>query len=306
MYNYNTLINEFLQYKNFLGYKYRSDAIILNQIKNYLEENNIETITKDVTINFAKLNLNITQNCLARNMGTFREFCKYLKYQRGIECYQIPSINYKTNPNSYIPYVFSHFEIKTIYSHLNFINQNYHYTYYAQITYPLIIKILYQTGMRIGEVLKLQVKNFQYDLGIFIIKNAKNNEERIVAISEKLNEKINEFILKFKLKNNDLLFKMNVTTIENYFKKILLLSNITQKARLHDLRHTYIVHNIELAIKNNKNMDNFLPILAAQVGHKSLNSLSYYFHVTNDILNEVTKISNEKLGYLIKIEESYE
>ena len=43
----------------------------------------------------------------------------------------------------------------------------------------------------------------------------------------------------------------------------------------------------------------FLPILQSQLGHQSLNSLSYYFHITNDVLKVVNKISEEELAYLI-------
>lgn len=300
MYDYNTLINEFLQYKRFLGYKYNSDEIVLNQIKKFLINNNVEIITKEVTKKFARINTNLTSNCLARNMGTFRELCYYLKYQKNIECYQIPKKLYPQNQRNFRPYIFSHEEIKKIYANLDFIKYSYHYSYYAQITYPLIIKILYQTGMRIGEVLNLKIKDYNYELGIFTLKETKNNEERNVAISNSLKEVINDFILKFNKTNDDKLFEINVSTIENYFKKVLYKSNITITARLHDLRFAFIIHNIEFAIKRNDNLDNYLPILAAQVGHKSLNSLSYYFHITNDILNEVTNISNKELGYLIQ------
>ena len=37
MYNYNKLFLEFLQYKRFLGYKYRTDEIVLKEIVKYLK-----------------------------------------------------------------------------------------------------------------------------------------------------------------------------------------------------------------------------------------------------------------------------
>lgn len=42
-----------------------------------------------------------------------------------------------------------------------------------------------------------------------------------------------------------------------------------------------------------------LPILQAYVGHNSISSTSYYFYMTNDILNELRTLSEKKLGYLI-------
>ena len=59
-------------------------------------------------------------------------------------------------------------------------------------------------------------------------------------------------------------------------------------------------HNIERAIKGKVEIDQFLKILQTQLGHQSLNSLSYYFKITNDILNTVNNLSEQELGYLIR------
>ena len=46
MYKYNTLILDFLQYKRNLGYKYKSEEIILKEIAKYLSDNDVTIITK--------------------------------------------------------------------------------------------------------------------------------------------------------------------------------------------------------------------------------------------------------------------
>lgn len=304
MWEYNTIFDEFIQFKHFLGYKYKTDEIVINEIKNYLIENNITKITKEVTETYARLNPNISSNTIARNMGVFREFCNFLKYQKNIDCFQIPNKIYPQHHNNFIPYIFSYKEIKLIYSNLSEPLKDYRYSYYKQIAYPLIIKILYQTGMRIGEVLNIKIKDYNYKLSIFKLTNTKNNEERYVAISDKLNEEINRFIIKFfyNKPSDKYIFKVHNNAVSNYFKKVLKLSNIkiTDKGpRLHDLRHTYVIHNIDKAIKEDKDTNQILPILKTQLGHKSLSSLAYYFHINKDILGTVNEISEEKLGYLI-------
>ena len=62
MQEYNTLFKEFIQYKRFLGYKYKTDEIVLNEIKQYLIKNNISMITKEVTSNYATVNTNLSSN----------------------------------------------------------------------------------------------------------------------------------------------------------------------------------------------------------------------------------------------------
>lgn len=304
MQDYNTLFKEFIQYKRFCGYKYKTGEIVLKEIITYLIQNNIVKITKEVTLDYARINSNLSSNTIARNMGVFREFCYYLKVQKNIDCYQISTKIYPQNHNNFTPHTFSYNEMKLIFSNLNKPLQNYHYTYYRQTIYPLIIKILYQTGMRIGEVLNIKVKDYIKELSLFKLTDTKNNEERYVAIPEKLNGEITKFVSKFYLNKqvNELIFKVSESTIENYFKKVLSICNIkiTDKGpRLHDLRHTFVVHNIDNAIKKGKDINSILPILGAQLGHKTLNSLSYYFHINKDVLKNVNSISEKELGYLI-------
>ena len=302
MYNYHTLILDFLQYKRNLGYKYKTEEIILKEIANYLTYNNVNVITKEITEEYARINKNIKQNTLARNMVVFREFNKYL-FLNDINCYQIPLKIYPQNHNNFVPYIFSYNEIKSIYLNLNCIS-NHNYSYYQKMTYPLIVKLLYQTGMRIGELLNITISN--YDENYFMICDTKNDQDRKIMIPFTLKDEIKSYHLKFhnQSNNDDLFFKVTLSTIEKYFKKVLKSSKISisnHGPRLHDLRHTFVVHTIEKFRKDGKNIDEMIPILQAHVGHKSINSLAYYFHLNNDILQELKSISNNNFNSLIPL-----
>lgn len=299
MYNYNNLSKGFLQYKNYLGYSYKTDAIVLKEIITFLEENKIDKITKEIVEKYARLNPNIKQNTLVRNIGVFREFNKYLKLQ-DIECYQIPSKIYAKKEQNFVAYTFTYDEIKRIYSNLNFIKLGYCYSYYSQVSYPLIIKLLYQTGMRVGELLNIKISDYKIDY--FLLRKTKNNQERTIMIPASLRDDLLRFHIKFHNMENDLFFRLSVNSVEKYFKKVLRLSNITitnNGPRIHDLRHTFIVHSIEKARRQGKDLNVYFPILQAHTGHKCIKSLAYYFHINQDVLYELKNISEENLSYLI-------
>ncbi len=299
MCNYNTLSKKFLQYKNFCGYSYKSDSIILKEIVNFLEENNIKEITKQTVEKYARLNPNIKQNTLVRNMVVFKEFNKYLKLQ-GIDCYQIPNKVYAKKDKDFVAYTFTYDEIKQIYNSLKNFTYDYHYSYYNQLSYPLIIKILYQTGIRIGELLNIKVMDYNGEL--FILRKTKNNQERTIMIPESLKKDLLKFHNKFHNDSKELFFKNSSNSVGTFFKKILRMSKIKitdNGPRLHDLRHTFIVHSIERMRKSGKDLKICLPVLQSHVGHQSLESLSYYFHMNNDILHELKNVSERKLSYLI-------
>lgn len=60
----------------------------------------------------------------------------------------------------------------------------------------LCIKILICTGMRLGEVLNLKIKNIEFEQNLFYIDIAKNDNQRIIPISQTLKEEILEYIEK--------------------------------------------------------------------------------------------------------------
>lgn len=312
MHNYDTLSEEFLQYKKSLGYKY-NETTRMNEIKRFLKKNKVKTITKDVIEKYAKLNPNRKQNTVARNLGLFREFCIYLKMQ-GIDCYQIPKTSYRQNPHSYKAYIFSHDEIDRIIKYSQIIVQYGNYSLKKQFVVPLIIRILYQTGMRIGEVLNLKVKDYNQDESSFLIRDSKNSQERLIFLPSSLNQLIIEYNNEFKYDIDEYLFqltngKISKSVINKNFDKILKLSNIikTELApRIHDLRHTFIVHTLEKWISEGKDINAMLPILQTHLGHQSIHALEYYYQNTIDILILYRdKIENE-LGHLIPLNKESE
>ena len=303
MCNYHTLGSNFLQYKRFLGYKYKTDEVVIKEIVKYLENNNINIITKEIVEDYARINSNLSPNTIARNMGVFREFCKYLKLQK-VEAYQIPNGIYTRNTNNYIPYIFSKNEMKNIYNNLNSVLNSPRYNYYRKTIYPLIIKILYQTGMRIGEVLSLKINDYDIENGILYIKDPKNNMERLICLPKNIIVELNNYINKFNylFNENNAIFNAKSNAIEKYFYKVLKEVNINRTntgPRLHDLRHTFVVHRIEKYAKEQVDFNTMLPVLQAHLGHQSLSSLTYYFHMTEHILKDINKVSEEYFGYLI-------
>ena len=194
--------------------------------------------------------------------------------------------------------------MKNIYNSLNSVLNSYRYNYYRKTIYPLIIKILYQTGMRIGEVLSLKINDYDIENGILYIKDPKNNMERLICLPKNIIVELNNYISKFNylFTENNVIFNAKSNAIEKYFYKVLKEVNINRTntgPRLHDLRHTFVVHRIEKYSKEQVDFNAMLPVLQAHLGHQSLSSLTYYFHMTKHILKDINRVSEEYFGYLI-------
>ena len=307
MNNWEELGKNFIKQKQYLGYKYRTEFIVIMEIATYLTKEKVEIITKEVTEKYARINLNLKSNTIARNMGVFREFCKYLKTQN-INSYQIPPKIYPQKHREYIPYIYSKNEIKNLMKASIEVSKDLPYSYRRHQTLPLIFKILYQTGMRIGEVLELRVKDYLETEECFYLKDTKNSQERLIYLSKSLNEEILNYHSKFHYDNklDDYFFKItkdkiSISTIEKAFNKMLKAINVnkTNKHRVHNLRHCFIIYYLEKVLLEGKDVNVILPILQVHLGHQSLKALEHYFKITQIMINEIGKISEQKLGMLI-------
>lgn len=307
MNNWEELGKNFIKQKQYLGYKYKTDSTVVMDIATYLTNEKVEVISKEVTEKYARINPNLKSNTIARNMGVFREFCKYLKMQN-INSYQIPTKIYPQKHREYIPYIYSKSEIKNLIEASIEVSKALPYSYRKHQTLPLIFKVLYQTGMRIGEVLDLKIEDYLVDDECFYIKDSKNGQERLIYLSKSLNNEILKYHSKFHFNNNlkDYFFKIRtgrigMSTIERNFNNMLKIANIkkTSKHRVHNLRHCFIIHYLEKVLIEEKDVDVILPVLQVHLGHQSLKALEHYFKITKIMINEIGKIAEQKLGMLI-------
>ena len=79
MCNYHTLGSNFLQYKRFLGYKYKTDEVVIKEIVKYLENNNINIITKEIVDLNVIMNIYLLKrNILLKRWNNFHVFINTL------------------------------------------------------------------------------------------------------------------------------------------------------------------------------------------------------------------------------------
>ena len=153
----------------------------------------------------------------------------------------------------------------------------------------MILELLYDTGIRIGELVNIKVNDIDFsNKSIRIL--GKGNKERIVLFGAYLEDYINTYLNDGRvqlLNNKDSEFLIlnaqgkKITTrgvrliIENIIKKACINTHVTP----HTLRHTFATHLLE----------NGADLLTVKelLGHSSLSSTQVYTHITNERLRNV-------------------
>jgi integrase/recombinase XerC len=191
--------------------------------------------------------------------------------------------------NKRLPQYVEKKDTDTLFSHIEFPED------WTGKTESLILKLLYNTGMRQAELIGL--KEQQIDFAKSSIKVlGKGNKERIIPISSELINTLKEYIndKKKEIKNPDethLLIRENGQKlypkwVYNAVKKYLTLVTTIEKKSPHILRHTFATH------LSNNGAD--LNAVKELLGHSSLAATQIYTHNTIEKLKDIYKKAHPK------------
>lgn len=157
----------------------------------------------------------------------------------------------------------------------------------------LILKIMYLTGARIGEVLDLKIENIPYpnsDETFGVLKNIKSKGKcRNLFIPMRLIEEIDSFIINERalidtehsclfvaLQKQNLGHPLTYRSIYDVFDRAK--KKVGLKFNFHDIRHTFVTHLAETG------MD--VSIISLIAGHKHIQTTERYTHLSDKYIGE--------------------
>ncbi len=158
-----------------------------------------------------------------------------------------------------------------------------------------IIELLFSTGLRVSELVKLNKDQINFERGEFGVIG-KGGKGRIVFISDRA-----KFHLKNYLDNRDDIFKplfirysgrvieenngekmrLTARSVERLVKKYIRIGKIPVDATVHTLRHSFATD----LLTNGADLRSVQEML----GHKNIATTQIYTHITNKQLREVHK-----------------
>ncbi len=141
----------------------------------------------------------------------------------------------------------------------------------------VLIELLYETGMRVGELSKIRIEDIDFESAFIRIagQNTKTRIGRTVYVPEEILNNIKGY-LKFVKKKSGSLFHISVRRIEQLLEKYSKKAGV--KARPHTLRHSHIVHALLDKVP--------LSAVQKQVGHKNLATTQIYSELAPEQVKE--------------------
>lgn len=153
----------------------------------------------------------------------------------------------------------------------------------------LIIQLLYETGIRVGELTKLNLDDIDFDNQTITVRNSKNGNTRTISFGDNLCRTIRMYLNTNKSLFSDSLFYqkfhpfMPITrsSLRSILKALVRRSGITKRVNLHSMRHTFAVHYL--------NFGGTIYQLQKILGHSHLSTTIHYLKYA--VLPESSHIS---------------
>ena len=262
-------------------------------LENYLKfiENNYKLkdpnrINKEHVQNYTKslVRKDNSNSTITRKLSSIKSFHRYLASENIVD-QDISRKIRKPKTKKTLPTVLSFDEIEKL------IEITYQKNDILSVRNQALIELAYGSGLRVSELLNLNISDLHLNKGLVNILG-KGNKERIIPLNENAIAALQNYIVNsrtvFKPKDGNILFVNkfgNSLSRVGFFKLIKKLANkagIKKTVSPHTLRHSYATHLLE----NGANLRTVQELL----GHEDILTTENYTYVSK---KHLTKIYNE-------------
>jgi len=265
----------------------RTNRVDLDLFENFVNDHQYDTIDGNVAMKFQyylKVKRENSGGSINRKLFTLRSYAKFLQLADVPSADKLPFQSVLKIRESYRnrPGALTHDHLVTLFNAVDrFTNLGIRdYAAYA---------LMYQLGLRVGEVHSLNLKDINLDHNTITVIG-KGNKRRVLHLKQELKQIICEWLaVRSQFKNSELneaLFiskkgnRLAIRTMEDNFKKLVKLSGINAHFNItcHTLRHTMASH------LNDKGTD--ILVLQSLLGHASSRSTEIYIHPSADVVRD--------------------
>lgn len=231
-------------------------------------------------------------------LGNVRKFSGYLN-TLGIKT-SVPEL--PVLAHNFEPYTFSNEELARIFETADDLMAVYPTSRIAA-EFPMLLRILYGCGLRLGEAASLTWDDIDLKDGTITVRIAKNQKQRLVPMSDGLAQILKLYYESpiFSTYGNGYLFKKadgnsrSIPAYGNFFSTVLSELGIRnpQSAKpgergpcLHSLRHTFVMNAFLKMEGEGFHFNESVPFVSTYVGHGRLSETDKYLKARHELHND--------------------
>jgi len=301
-----------VEYKMALGYKFLKARNILRQFDEFLVARGYTGIelTRQMVMAWEIKPQGESEKCRVTKTSVVRILGKFMGANGG-KAYVSP---YIITPERPIPYVFSAAALTTFFHALDTYPFSRHW---MKLVYPVYYRLLYATGLRESEACAIERENLDLEAKRILILDAKGNKDRYVYFADdvammlfRYDQMMDGFFPCRKWLFIGELSPQNMlptTSVASLFSKVKKTSGIENPQNLnsrpctHAFRHTYVLGILTQWQNEGKDVDNLIPYLSKQLGHKSIRETYLYCSRLDTKFSEITALDTSLSGIIPEV-----
>lgn len=291
-------LNGFLQFKRSLGYKYARAEFTLQEFDQYLQ--GYVGKRRDWQLDHAILSWlgNKPKRkaiSASADITVLRQFCIYLRRRPGRSNLREPLWPKLPTESTFVPYVLSTKDIQRLLELAAQLNQP---PFRAEL-YRALLLILYCTGLRFGEALRLRMQDVDIGSGLIFVWQSKG-KDRWVPFHRSLAKELDKYLIARRVfaparPGDHFLVSANkrtlpVGTASETVRKLLRKAGLKPDQgrvgpRPYDLRHAFAVHRLTRWYEQGIDLNARLAWLSAYMGHNDILGTETYLTATPQLLS---------------------
>ena len=284
-------LKEYIDEKRRLGCKYTAEEEISHKFDEFsMYYDCTNGISRQLADDFTELQPNWKEATQKRRISFMMNFGRYL-LNHDIKAALPDKACLHSAYESFKPYIFTHEQVQQLFELADEIHPNYRNSH---IFYPVLFRVLYCTGIRLGEALSMTMADVDLEHLTITIRNPKNHRDRRLPIGESLKSYLEWYIKEVHpvYHEEDLFFMTRGKQAYHggncnvFFVSLIKKIGIpyggykNRGPSIHCLRHTFCVHSLNKMLSDGIPNGVALTLLSNYMGHQSLSATGRYLQLT--------------------------
>ena len=294
-------IDLYVNAKRALGAVFSAERRVLRSFARRVGDLPVAAITPEMCQSFCRGSAPPTQFWVRKHY-TLHAFFRYLRGRGEIAVVPLPISGPRVVP-TFQPYIYSADELRRLLDATAALATA--RAHVAPDTWRMLLLVLYGAGLRAGEGLRLQCRDVDLPQHILTIWDTKFFKSRLVPIGPQLCQALDRYArvrAQPQLPNGRAAFfattpggPISLAQLENAFVRLREHAGIQRPStdrwqpRLHDLRHSFAVHQLVSWYRVGVDVQTRLPLLATYLGHVNLAGTQKYLTMTPELLGEAAR-----------------
>ncbi len=292
------LLTEYLEIRRKLGFKAKREEWLLSKFVAFLRAERSAFVTTDLALAWAKQSADAHPSWWASKLSVVRGFAKHVHLLHSR--HEVPPRDLlprhvrRTTPSIYSPEEIA----RILRAARDFRAPRTPGHAFRRKTYETLFGLLAATGMRVGEAIRLDCSDIDWTNQLVVIRQSKFGKSREVVLHGTVMRALRRYA-KPSFFVSLVATRLIYNNVHSTFARLLRLAGIERaKARVHDLRHTFVVRTILRWHREGADVDAKMPLLSTYVGHRNPSSTYWYLSATPELMALVGRKVQRALGAL--------